>query len=246
MFSGDQLQRIQSVSSGESVEFELRNVSMPAMWDDPVQRRLSAGGGRNSASSPAALQNWMSTTGLQSRTGQITVIGWTTGAPAPLNAIGGREVDKGRTGYVAAYPVALLETGESIGGASVRSRVVDLRWSEEFGGGGMVAVDRRGQFEGEVLTVVYDLPPRAANSDNLVVDIPRSVSAMDMWVGDGWVDAGIGVTEPGDTLLNLPDAAVVDGSVYLRVLMEPGLGPPTIRSATGAEVAGALNLPGGE
>jgi len=242
VFSGDQIRLLDRVDSGETAEFQLDGVSMPALWDDPVQRRLSAGGGRTSSASPAALQQWMSASGLRARTGQITAIGWTAEAAAPLQAIGGRTVDKGRTGFVSSFSVAQLDASGSIGGASVRSRIVDIRWSEEFGGGGMVAIDRRGQFEGEVQTVTYDLPPGAESTD-LVVEVPQGVSAMDIWVGDGWFDAGIGLAAPGDVLLRIPPEGVIDGTVYLRVLLEPPNRSPQVRSAAGSELDEALVVP---
>jgi hypothetical protein len=241
IFSGDQIRGLDAVDSGETVEFRLDDVSIPALWDDPVQRRLSIGGGRDNPSSPAALQQWMSNRGLQARTGQITVVGWTAQAPAPLQTIGGRAIDKGRTGYVSSFAVAQLDRGESIGGPSVRSRIVDLRWSEEPGGR-MVAIDRRGQFEGEIQTLIYDLPP-GAGGDNLVLEVPAAVSAMDIWVDNGWVDAGIGVAPSGELLLRIPPGAVVDGSVYLRVLLEPPNRAPQIRSASEAEMSEAVSVP---
>ncbi|MDH3292799.1 MAG: hypothetical protein OER95_00585 [Acidimicrobiia bacterium] len=244
VFSGDQIRRLDSVDSGAGADFELNDVAMPALWDDPVQRRLSAGGGRDSASSPAALQRWMSASGLQSRAGQITVIGWSTDPPAPLEAIGGRSVDKGRTGFVSSFPVAQLDDSGSIGGPSIRSRIVDLRWSEEFGAGGLVALDRRVALEGDVQTIIYDLPPGAAAGDDLVVDVPGGVSAMDIWVVDGWTDAGIGRAPAGDVLLKIPPGALIDGTVYLRVLLGPPERSPLIRSATSSELSDAISVPG--
>ncbi len=245
IYSGDRIERLDDVASGETVEFELNDVSLAPPWEDPVRQRLSREGGRGSVSSPSGLQHWLATSGQQARMGQITVVGWTREAAGPLKSVGGDTVDNGRTGYVSTYSVDSLDTSDTVGAASVRSRLVDIRWSEEFGGGGMVAVDRRGRFEGEVQTIIYDLPPGAETNNVLVIEVPRGVSALDIWADGAWVDAGIGLADDGDLVMQLPPGAIVDGSVYLRSLVEPPNRAPRIRSATPQEWQDALSVPDG-
>ncbi|MDH3300624.1 MAG: hypothetical protein OES24_08985 [Acidimicrobiia bacterium] len=241
VFSGDRLASIADVPAGGSTDFRLDNISAPPMWENPVQMQLSRQGGRNSAASPAALNRWMAAVGFESRTGQITVIGWTKDAAAPLSTLGGSSVTRGRTGFVSSYPISQLAGDASISPATVRTRIVDWRWSGDIGGG-MVSEERRRQMDGDVQTISYSLPP-GADVESLVLEVPADVSAVDLWNGDTWIDARVGSADPGIVLVNLPASAVGGGSIYIRALVDGPFSTPTIRTATAAELAEAIFPP---
>lgn len=241
VFSGNRLATIDDVPAGGSTDFRLDDISAPPMWENPVQMQLSRQGGRDSAASPAALNRWMATAGLESRTGQITVIGWTRDAEAPLSTLGGSAVTRGRTGFVSSYPISQLATGDSIGPATVRSRIIDWRWSGDIGGG-MMAEQRRRQMDGDVQTISYSLPP-GADLESLALEVPGDVSAVDLWNGETWVDAQVGSAAPGVVLVSVPASAVDGGSVYIRALVDGPFSTPSIRTASADELAEAIVLP---
>ncbi len=241
VFSGNRLATVADVAAGGSSEFSLDGISAPPIWENPVQMQLSRQGGRNSAASPAALNRWMAAAGLESRTGQVTVIGWTKEAAAPLSTLGGSAVTRGRTGFVSTYPISRLAEGGPVSPATVRSRIIDWRWSGDIGGG-MVAEARRRQMEGDVQTISYGLPP-GAEVESLVLEVPADVSAVDLWNGETWIDAGVGSAEAGVVLVNLPPTAVYGGSVYIRVLVDGPFSTPSIRSASAGELAEAIVPP---
>ncbi len=239
VFSGDQLTMIGDVPAGGSADFRLANISAPPMWENPVQMQLSRGGGRNSASSPAALYRWMAASGLESRTGQLTVIGWTRDAAAPLTTLGGSAVTKGRTGFVASFPVSQLTDSNAVNSATIRTRIIDFRWSGDIGGG-MVSEDRRRQLDGEVQTISFSLPP-GADVDDVVLEVPADVSAVDLWNGTEWIDSGVGSAQPGQVLVRLPPTAVDGGSIFIRSLAEGPFNAPLVRSAAPAELDQAID-----
>ncbi len=238
VFSGNRLATIADVPAGGSNEFRLDDISAPPLWENPVQMQLSRQGGRNSAASPAALSRWMATAGLESRTGQITVVGWTADAEAPLVTLGGSAVTRGRTGYVASYPIDQLAGDASVSPATVRSRIIDWRWSGDIGGG-MVAEGRRLQMDGDVQTISYSLPP-GASLDGLVLEVPADVSAVDLWTGDAWIDSQVGFADPGAVLVAIPESAVDGGTVYIRALVNGPFSAPAIRTASADELSGAI------
>lgn len=238
VFSGNRLATVDDVPAGGSTAFRLDDISAPPMWENPVQMQLSRQGGRDSAASPAALNRWMAVAGLESRTGQITVIGWTKDADAPLSTLGGSAVTRGRTGFVSSYPISQLARDESIGPATVRSRIIDWRWSGDIGGG-MVAEQRRRQMDGDVQTISYSLPP-GADVESLALEVPADVSAVDLWNGETWVDALVGSAGPGVVLVDVPAEAVDGGSVYIRALADGQISTPSIRNATADELAEAI------
>ena len=244
VFSGNRLIGVADVDAGGSAAFELDDISAPPMWENPVQMQLSRDGGRDSAASPAALNRWMASVGLESRTGQLTVIGWTKDAVAPLSTLGGSEVTRGRTGFVSTFPISQLAGSESVSPATIRTRIIDWRWSGEIGGG-MVAEARRRQVEGDVQTIAYSLPP-GADADSLVLEVPADVSAVDLWDGEAWIDALVGSAEPGVVLVAFPPGAVDGGSVYVRALVDGGFSTPTIRTAEAGEVNAAIDPVAGE
>lgn len=238
VFSGDRLATVADVPAGGSTEFRLDDISAPPLWENPVQMQLSGQGGRDSTASPAALNRWMAAAGLESRTGQITVIGWTKDAEAPLLTLGGSTVTRGRTGFVSTYPISQLAGGESLSPATVRSRIIDWRWSGDIGGG-MAAEGRRRQMDGDVQTIAYGLPP-GADTGSLVLEVPADVSAVDLWSGETWIDAQVGVADPGVVLVDLPSTAIDGGSIYVRALVDGPFGIPSIRTATAQELSGAI------
>jgi hypothetical protein len=243
LFSGDQIVFVGNVASGASAQFELAEIGVPNIWDNQVDLRLANTGGRDSSASPAALGRWFATGGRELRTGQLTVVGWTKGADARLRTLGGDTVTRGRTGFASSVSVGAVDTSGQVSAATTRTRIVDLRWSEEFGGA-LAATDRRGQFEGEVQTLAYDTPPQADLTKPLVVEVPAGVSAMDIWNGRNWVDAGVGSAPPGDVLVRVPTQSVVGGTVYVRVMAEPPTPTPQLRSAGDDELDAALLVPG--
>lgn len=206
--SGQSIQRISSISAGETVEVKVSRPGRYVTGEDPLMSQMWQIDMSNNTSpvNPSVLSTWLTNNPSIAAPDNVLVLGWTRDAAGPLETTSGRSVTDGRTGFMAVEPITA--SNDLIGPATNRVRI--LRGWETT----RVIDDSRAQWE--EFAVTMQITPTSDPTDReLVIAVPRFVAAMDVWNGDEWLPAGM-VDIVGDSAFALPSGAFDDGSLYVR------------------------------
>jgi hypothetical protein len=169
------------------------------------------------------------------RDGLVRVVGWTRDAPAPLRTRSGRDIEVGRTGFVT---VARIDP--AIGGSSAFTIVRGWESTDS-------TIDPIGPndcVDGALTLLLTAVDPLDTDDAAALAVSTRSVAALDVWVGDEWVPAGIGDLD-ADPVIALPGEAIDGGAALVRLVTNcEAFGradaAPTLRAAGPDETLVAL------
>ncbi|MEZ5412039.1 MAG: hypothetical protein R2761_28645 [Acidimicrobiales bacterium] len=209
--SGQGFDQVGSLGPGESAEVTLNGANRPVLTSDRMAEQLMNGDPftpNDKAANPGLLGNWLSRRPMLRSPGFVTAVGWTRDQPGPLHTARGATVDKGRTAFLTTARV------DTSGLDAANGRIELVR------GTSTRVADRSGANDCTDLTVTARLTAAAAVAQPVLDVSTRSVAALDIWTGGGWLPAGLdGVAGGPDVALALPDGANDDGTVYLRLQM---------------------------
>lgn len=240
--AGQGFDQVTDLAPGESAEVTLNGAHRPVVTTDRMAEQLMNSdpfSPNEGAANPGLLGNWLSRRPMLRAPGFVTAVGWTRDQPGPLHTARGATVDKGRTAFLttARVDTSDLDTAngrlELVRGTSTR------------------VVDRSGANDCTDLTATARLTPAASVAQPVLDVSTRSVAALDIWTGSGWLPAGLDEVGGGpDLALALPDGASDgDGSVYVRLQMTCevwGIADPfpSLRTATSGEDVVSLDTTG--
>ena len=209
---GGELEELGSLAPGQQASVTLTgDLSSYPLLEDQLLRRLTRNEWRpnTEATSGGALAKWTQRFPQARASGEIMVLGWTREAEGPLNTSRGSSVTNGRTGFLSVTNAPSAGQRVLPGGTVVR--IVRDPDSTRVDDGDL----GRGEFQMTVAIVL----PSGAGSDELVLQVPETIRAMDVWTGSEWQPSGVSAlrAQANDTILELPASSVVGDEVYLRV-----------------------------
>ncbi len=240
--SGQGFDQVRGLGPGESAEVTLNGANRPVVTSDRMAEQLMGAGDpfspNDGPANPGMLGNWLSRRPMLRAPGFVTAVGWTRDQPGPLHTTRGATVDKGRT---ALLTTARVDTSD-LDTANGRLELVR--------GTSTRVTDRSGANDCTDLTATARLTPATSVSQPVLDVSTRSVAALDVWTGDGWLPAGLDALGGPDLALALPDGAGdSDGSVYVRLQMTCevwGVADPfpSLRAAESDEAVVAIDTTG--
>ncbi len=216
--SGGALQRIGSIEPGAVAEVSLADPGrLPIQGDPLLESFFNEDFNRpNSVVNAAVVSQWIADHPSVRDPGNVLVLGWTREAPGPLVTTSGQTVEAGRTGFLA---IAAIGNQESKVSAATNRKVV-LRG---FDGTRVTDQGRGGRGEEEFpLTLQIHPGATVSATDRLVIEVPRFVSALDLWSGEEWLPAGMADLPDEASLFEVPPEARNDGFVYVRFVLGNG------------------------
>ncbi len=213
--SGRGADTVTSLGPGESADISMSNPGGFVFDRDPLMERMfnqDFSRANGPPVNPSVFSNWLSRNPSVRAPGNVLVVGWTREPAGPLSTDKGRSIANGRTGFVS---VSAIEGTDTFDQAT--NRVSILR-----GFNGTAVSDPARGFEEFPLTVAIT-PATTTGDDNLVLDTPGFIAAMDVWDGSDWVPAGMAGLPPGaSVVIDVPDGALDQGTFYVRMKLGDG------------------------
>ncbi len=240
--SGNAVQLVGTLEPGESVAvvlddefatvpFEQDNLysRMQQEFFDPFEQPVGGEGDTLGSVNAGALAAFVRTYPEARFSGQVMALGWTREVSAPVRTDRGKEIDRGRTGFVTFEPIESANGPEvAFGEARVELvRIWDFQLNDRAG--------QRSEFPAELL---INLPADARAEDVFVIELPQAIEGLDIWNGSTWAPSSEDVL-PGleDRIVVLTDDTLRQGQVHLRAGFS-GFNQrelPIVRSATQQE-----------
>ena len=211
--SGQGFQRLQKVEAGQSVEIKLRDTSVPPMGRDRLIEQLW---GRDpwgsetddGAVNPGILIDWLGRRPLLRTPGFVVVVGWTRDEVGPVVTTRGKPIDSGRTAFLSTVRL----DDDVLAGEPYRLELLRGWHSDRV-------IDAPGECAESAITLRM-VTTEAMVSPDAVLDLStRGIAAMDLWDGDVWQPAGLRSAPEQRVIMDIPEAALADGKLYLRVLL---------------------------
>jgi hypothetical protein len=243
--SGQGFTRIARIGPGEAAQVTLRGSNRPVITSDRFSEQLMGNGDpmmvNDKGINPGMLSNWLGRRPGLRAPGYVMAVGWTRDLPSPLTTIRGQSVSSGRTAYLTAERVDTEDMAQ--GGRLELLRGMSTR-----------VVDTPPPGTCTDISSTIRLTPGAVEGEGLPVLAvsTRAVTALDIWVGDRWLPAGLGQIGAGQNVaLSLPPPSLDDGSLYARLQMNCdfwGIADPfpTLRPAEADDVVVDLTAAGDE
>jgi len=211
---GQSIKTLGGLSVGESDTVSLVRSGGLSINGDRFSEQLASGDvfGRNqSPVNPSVVLSWLNKNNSARGPGNVIVLGWTREAHSPLTTRSGNPIENGRTGYMA---VEVLDDSSAV--VSSATNLVEILRGTSV----RVADPARG-FEAFPLALSVTPPASADLTSPLVIDIPRTIAALDVWDGTAWQPIGLGeVPNSNSIVVNIPESALADGSLYLRAALD--------------------------
>ncbi|MEM8922850.1 MAG: hypothetical protein AAGD35_05055 [Actinomycetota bacterium] len=204
------------IEPGGSADISLQNAHLPPTGSDRLMEQMWRFDPWNpdvgsSSVNPGTFMQWLNRNRSLRAPGFVMVGGWTTEAEGPLATHRGNPVDDGRTALI---------TTERIGATGGEPYQLELL----RGWNSTQVTDRVDPNEcvDFPATIRFNVD-RQALGDEPVLDLTtRSVAAFDLWDGESWEPAGLIDAPDERVIVAIPEAALADDSLYLRMQMSCG------------------------